>query len=719
MNRLACPRVSWPREVATDQIAAAMRLLASTAGTPTVLEALGERGVVEHRLHVPDGRRPSVVNQLRATMPGIGIESVEPEWPTFSLALELGLNTRRRALDVDRHEHVARALLHALGQHGRDEALLLQMMLTDRLGPAVIPTKIESLPNESFVKAMLSAPFVTPGPADTETRSAMRDKQSAPGWRVIGRIAVRAASVSRSRQLAVSVVNALRLAEAPGVQIKARSIPISRITRIRGHGRLRLNVDELALASAWPVGQTADLPIVRLGSRRLPAPAVVPRAGRVIGLSTWPGKERPLAISTEDSLRHLHLLGPTGTGKSTLLLNLIVQEIAAGRGVVVVDPKRDLITEVLKRVPEKRRDDVVLLDPTGDEFVVGINPLAGDRSTADVRADQLLEVLHGLYVANWGPRTSDILGAALLTLARIPGMSLVSVPLLLTNPAFRRRIVGLVNDPLGLDGFWAGFEAWSEGERTTAIAPVLNKLRPFLVRPNLRRIVGQPVPKFRFEQVFTGRKIVLIDLAKGQIGAEAASLLGALVMAHLWQAIQSRSAVPAHRRHAVNVYLDEFQDYLSLPTNLADALAQARGLGVGFTLAHQHLGQLSPSMKQAVLANARSRVCFQLGWDDAKLVSGTSSVLGAEDFESLDTYHFYAQLVAGGQVQAWCSGRSTRPGEPVGDDEKIRRQAREHFGTPLDDIDAAIENVLGNASGNVSKNPSGTPNDIGPRRRTT
>ena len=323
------------------------------------------------------------------------------------------------------------------------------------------------------------------------------------------------------------------------MHLSGRSVKPSTTQSLRGCARLRLNVSEIGTLCAWPIGPTADLPVGRLGSRRVPSPSGLPTTGRVIGESTWPGKERPLALSVEDSLRHLHVIGPTGTGKSTLLLGLIEQDMQAGRSVIVIEPKGDLIADVLARVPKERVGDVVLIDPTDRESVVGINGLAGSAGgSAELVADQLLNTFHGLYAAHWGPRTSDILMASLLTLARTPGMSLVVLPLLLGDPNFRRRIVGRLNDPIGLGPFWAQYEAWSDAERTAATAPVMNKLRPFLMRPSLRRIIGQTAPKFQICQVFTGRKIVLVNVAKGLMGAEAASLLGALVLSGLWQTAQ-------------------------------------------------------------------------------------------------------------------------------------------------------------------------------------
>ena len=708
-------RLSWPREITADQLATAMRLLASVGGTPLVIEALSQYGRVEHRLSVAEGRSAAVTTQLRASIPGLGIEAVSHEQPLpeFTRAIEVRLSTRRRAVLVDRAEMISRTVLTALAHVGRDEALLLQWQLAWPLPPSVVPSKIDSLPNESFWKAALAAPFGVAGPADAETKAALRVKKSEPGWRVVGRIAVRAASPTRQEQLIRGVLHALRTAEAPGVHLTGRSVKPAAVYSLGGRARLRLNVSEIASLCAWPIGSTTDLPVVRLGSRRLPPHSGLPISGRVIGESTWPGKERPLVLSVEDSLRHLHVIGPTGTGKSNLLLGLIEQDMKAGRSVVLIEPKGDLITDVLARVPKDRVSDVVLLDPTDQQAVVGINGLASNGGSSELVADQLLNTFHGLYAAHWGPRTSDILHASLLTLARTPGMSLVALPLLLGDANFRRRIVGGLNDPIGLGPFWAQYEAWSEAERISATAPVMNKLRPFLMRPSLRRVIGQADPKFDLRSVFTGRKILLVNVAKGLMGTEAASLLGALVLSGLWQTAQARAAIAREKRHPVMIYIDEFQDYLHLPTDLGDALAQARGLGIGFTLAHQHLAQLDPSMKAGVLANARSRICFQLGTDDAKGMANTSIVLGTEDFSSLGAFQFYSQMMNGGAVQPWCSGRSLPPTKATADVEAILAASRLRYASAISEIDDALQALVAGKRGV----PSLAGEDLAPKRR--
>ena len=720
-------RLCWPREIKPTELDAAMRLLSATGGTPLVVEALGRFGRVEHRLHIAEGRAPAVTTQLRQAIPGLGIEGISRDdanasLPVFQRAIELRLSTARRPIRTEQIEVTSSAVLTALAHVGQGEAVLLQWVLRSPLPPMTVPNKIEHLHNENVVKALVRAPFHAAGPADADTRSSMRDKRRASGWKAIGRIAVAASSRSRQEQLIRTVLYALRTVEAPGVQITAKSVRPSTVSAHGGRARVKVNTSEFAGLCAWPIGSTADLPVNRLGSRRLPAPAALPKSGRIIGASTWPGKERPLALSVDDSLRHLHVLGPTGVGKSTILLGLIEHDMNAGRSVVVIEPKGDLIQDILERIPTHRLGDVVVLDPTDHDAPVGLNPLATNGRSAELVADQLLATFHGLYAAHWGPRTSDILHASLLTLARTRGMSLPALPLLLGDPAFRRRLVGRVNDPLGLGPFWASFEAWSDAERTTAIAPVMNKLRPFLMRPSLRRVIGQATPKFDLRSVFTSRTILLVNLAKGAMGAEAASLLGALVLSGLWQQAQERSTIAREKRHPVFVYIDEFQDYLHLPTDLGDALAQARGLGIGFVLAHQHLAQLTPSMRAGVLANARSRICFQLAQDDAKVMAGTSTILGTEDFGSLGTYQFYAQLMAGGAVQPWCSGRSLPPSKKTSDRTAVAAASRQRYGTPAAEIDAALEQLVAAYQTRLGRTTTDAPSetrtdDLAPKRR--
>ena len=703
-------RLRWPREVKPEQVAQVFRLLATAAGTPVVIEAVGSPGAVEHRLALPVSRAGGVVDQLRAAIPGLSVEEVSTRPPLgASHAVELRLSTKRRPLRSDDLAGISRAILTALANLHGGEHLSIQWVLGRSLAATAIPNHLEGLGRESWLGALLMAPFGTPPQADVELRNAVRAKQAEAGWRAVGRVSVKAKTASRERQLIRAVVGALGSAEAPGVRFWVRRASVKRVRSATAGWRLplRLNATELATVSSWPIGLTGELPVSMIGSRLIAPSAAIPRKGRVVGTASFPGRARPVALSPVDSLRHLHLLGPTGVGKSTLLLNLITQDMQAGRAVVVIEPKSDLIASVLERIPPERVNDVVLVSP-GDSRPVGLNPLALHGRSPELVADQLLGLFHSLYAAHWGPRTHDIFGASLLTLARLPGMTLAALPLLLTNAGFRRQAVPRVADPIGLEPFWSGYEAWSEQQRAEAISPVMNKLRPLLLRPELRAILGQ-TSGFDLRQVFTERKILLVDLSKGLLGPETSALLGSLVISQLWQAILGRAAIPPERRHPVLVYVDEFQDYLHLPLDFSDALAQARGLGVGFALAHQYMHQLDPAMRSAVLANAQSRIAFRLPSEDARMIAAGSSI-DAEDFVSLGAFQCYAQLVAQGAIQPWCSLGTLPPGQPFSDSATIRAASRGRYGADRAVVEAELHQLLFGRRATDG-------NDLAPRRR--
>lgn len=704
-------RLHWPRRVEPEQLVSLARVVASWQ-LPVRVVAVGEKGRVEHYLGFRDSSRSGVLEQLHLVAPTLGVEPLaRVPLPAVDSAAALSVSTARRPLvatgpSID----VTRNLLAALAAASRGEAVVLEWRLLDRLAPRAVASKARLTP-ESWLKVVASAALGPPPPLDTDARSALKAKRALPGWRAVGSISARAATSQRRETLIRQVIKALRLEVGGGVELSARRIALKpgRIARSL-RPRIDLNLVELAALSGWPVGEIGDLPINRVGSKPLAVPAAVPRSGRTVGQATFPGRERAVALGIDDSLRHLHVLGPTGTGKSTLLLNLIAQDMGAGRGLVVIDPKGDLIDDVLARLPKSRVGDVVLLDPTDEEAVVGLNPLVAFGRSTELAADQLLAVFHNLYAASWGPRTQDILHASLLTLTRTRGATLVALPLLLTDPTFRRETVGRLKEPVVLEPFWAGFENWSEAERTAAIAPVLNKVRPFLLRSSLRAVLGQASPRFDVRQVFSERRVLLVNLAKGILGSEAAALLGSLVIAQLWQATLERAAIPPTKRHPVFIFIDEFQDYLHLPTDLADALAASRGLGVGLTLAHQHMHQLTPEMRSAVLANARSRVCFQLAPEDARLIAATASELEAEDFRELPAFEAYAQLVAAAASRTWFSVRTDPPPAHCSDPSTTARASRERWARTRAEVDAEIQQLV---------RPDRATGDIGSRPRSS
>lgn len=691
--------LTFPRGIKPEQVVAFTRSLSGLLppwwrrpfGSPVVVfEARADAGGIRHRLVAPAGAADYVLSQLWAALPGIRIEEEpgSPEPLRLTDALELRLSGHAQ-LRVDQPETTSAGLLATLQPLRDGEAAVVQWVVT--------PTTQKPLPAPSLSAVQVLFGGQSAQPQLSLQLAAERDKQAEPPVLAVGRLGVRASRPGRSRQLLRRLLGAMHRGTAPGVSFRRRWLPselaADRIERAAGpltRWPALLNARELAVFLGVPMRDT-QLPGLRAGAaRQLPASPDIPRTGRVLGRSTFPGTHRQLALSVPDSLRHLHVVGPTGTGKSTLLLNLIAADMAARRGVVVIDPKGDLVADVLARVPKCRAADVVLIDPTDSTRPVGFNLLAGANEAPDLVTDQVVSIFHHLFAAFWGPRTDDILRAALLTLAHEPGMTLAEVPLLLTDEGFRRRLLGRVDDYV-LEGFWGWYEALSPAERAQAIGPVLNKMRTFLLRRRLRNVIGQADSTFDMEAVLRDRKILLVSLAKGVLGEDAAALLGSCLVARLWQAVQARATLPPAERHPVFCHIDEFQDYLNLPTSLADVLAQARGYGLGLTLAHQHLAQLPPLVRQAVLANARSRVVFQTAASDAHLLAREfAPYLEASDLQGLGPFEAVVAAASGNRV---CppAGLATLPPPPVtGNGAAARSLSRQRYGRDLADVEQAM-----------------------------
>ena len=491
-------------------------------------------------------------------------------------------------------------------------------------------------------------------------------------------------ATSGTRQLRQRVVGALQLTRAPGVGFQRRLLPsglvrsrLDRLVQPAFGWPAILNASELACVLGWPIGNPTIEGVSYSGHRQLPPTSGTTirearSSSRVTGRATFPGSEGLLHLPEQAGLHHLHVLGPTGTGKSTFLANLALQDIAVGRGVVVIDPgaKGDLVRDIADRIPKHRQRDVVLLDPS-DEVPVGLNVLSA--SEPELAVDAVVHVFHELWAAHWGPRTADVLHHGLLTLARTPGMTLCELPPLLLNAGFRQRVLQqLGSDALGVGPFWGWYQALSDAERAAVVGPVLNKLRAFTQREAIRSVIGQD-GGIDLNTVIRERKVLLVNLASGTLGSETAQLLGALIMAKLWQAIAGRSAVVAAERRPVFVYIDEFQQTLRLPMDLTDALVQARGLGVGLVLAHQHLGQLTPAVKSSLLSNAGSRVVFGLrATDGAAMAKEMGSGITAEDLQGLPAYETYQSLhIVGGRSRP-ASARTLPLTPSLGSGERVR-----------------------------------------------
>ena len=679
------------------------RILADASLGRVVLELRASGGQAVWAVGSRVGER--LVSVVRELVPGCRVSrgfsrrAVDQAVVVSARPVGAGLATERLAA-------VVRAVLAALAVTAEGEELVVQLQLGRRFSPQTLG-RVEP---QGWLELLGLVPIPS---LSGERGRRMRAQVGRHRAAVCLRLGVRAASPLRQRVLLQGLLGALRLVEGPGVRLRARTEHPAKLNGVRRPWRagLELGAEEIVAMAGWPVGE-GTLPATPSAHPRVLPLAAARETQRAFATGVADQAGERLGISIGDALYHTVLLGPTGAGKSTALAHLALADIHAGRGVLLIDPKTDLVADILARIPEQRRDDVVVIDPTSSR-PVGINPLArtqmarsapsssgggvpGGGASPELVADTVLATFKGVFAESWGVRVEQVLAAALVTLARTPEATLVDLPLVLTNAAYRQRLIAASGaDPLGTGQFWAAYEALSEAQRQQWVGPVLTRLQPFLIRPHLRATLGQAAPSFDLGEVFTRRRIVLVGLNKGVLGAESARLLGSLLVGQLWPLILARAAVEPSRRHVVSVFNDEVQDYLSLPGSLADALAQARSLGAAFHLAHQYRGQLPAALKAGIDANARNKIIFSLSAADAAELARQAIGLEAADFQLLPRFGVYARTMHHGRENPWCQATTLPPTPPTQDALALRAASQARYGQDTAQVEAALLARLG------------------------
>ncbi|RPA65838.1 type IV secretory system conjugative DNA transfer family protein [Gordonia oryzae] len=709
----------WPQPLPETTAFGLLRHFAARTHAPQlILEARADVTGVEYLIGSQLRHRAAVRRAVEQLVDGAIVTSFDTaDREHVTTARRVQLSTSLRQLEPVDAVASHRSILHALTAVGKGEQLTIQIVLGPRHHPQSPPQTLMR-DNQPTVSKLIHGVLSENRP---DAKQALTHKLGQHAFTAAVRLGAKAGTAERRKVLLTGLSAAIGTTEAPDVRIMLRQENSARVNTPRASWSMftpsqRLTVTEVARLSGWPIADRDEhfpgQPPIHPRPVR-PSNALT-QGVRVVAEASAPGAHGTIGYNVTDALRHTWVIGPNGVGKSTLLLNLIIQDLEADRPVVVIEPK-DLIADLLARIPEKRQGDIVVLD-LFDEAPVGINPLDAQNRhgrSPEVVADALFGTLKAIWGDGLGPRSADILRNCLDLLARRDDASLVMLPLLLTNPGFRRRLTRGVmeSDPFAAGPFWQWFDSLSPEATATTIAPLSNKLRPLLSRP-LRDVLAQQHPKFNVRQALSEKKVLLVPLQKGVVGPENAQLLGALVVAELWQAIRERVGTPEDQRDPVMIYIDEVQDYLRLPTDLGDALATARSLRAGFHLAHQYEKQLPSSMLDAFRNNARSRVCFQLQAGDAKEMVAGQSVLTVEDFTRLPAHHIYASLVRDNAVQPWASGATNPAPATSSDPAAIRRRSRDRYGQPLADIEASFTALIEGAQHTTDADDIG-----GPRRR--
>jgi len=352
------------------------------------------------------------------------------------------------------------------------------------------------------------------------------------------------------------------------------------------------------------------------------------------------GGERRLWLSAQARLQHLHIIGRTGTGKTTLMHNLLAQDIFTGHGTALLDPHGDLAFDILDAVPPARTRNVIYFNPSDLDRPVGFNPLSNvPMEQRAVAADDILSAFKHQWSDSWGPRLEHILFNAVRLLLDMPRASLLAIPRLLTDNAYRKRVLQHASDPVNI-AFWKNeFDSWNDRYRTEAIAPVLNKVNRFLSAPAIRNCLGQTKHTIDLRRVMDDGQLFIANLSKGRLGEGHANLLGGLLVSSFQLAAQSRTDLIEEERRPFYLYADEFQNYTS--KGFATILSEARKFGLGLTIAHQYLDQLPDDIRSAILGNTGSTIAFRIGGEDAQALAREFD--NRQESEFIETERFTAQ----------------------------------------------------------------------------
>jgi len=480
-----------------------------------------------------------------------------------------------------------------------------------------------------------------------------------------------------------------------------------------------MSTGEIASLFHFPLPSTGTPNILWRGSKVAPSPPDLPGSGVLLGVNQYRGIETPIYLSDSDRRRHMYLIGQTGTGKTTLFLNMIVQDIAAGRGVGVVDPHGDLIEDILLRIPPHRHQDVILFDPRDTDYPLGFNILeAKDPAQKDLVVNEVVQILQKLAARlnpeSIGPMFEHYLRNSLLALAEDPEATLIDVPRMFVDDDFRKAVLAKNINPT-VRQFWDKEFAQSQRGQLSAdmLSYVISKLGRFISNEVVRNIIGQARSSFDVRAIMDEKKILLCNLSKGQLGDINSDLLGFVLVSKIQIAALSRANVAEEARPDFYLYLDEFQNFTT--DSIATILSEARKYRLNLHLAHQFTQQLDEAIRDAVFGNVGTIVSYRVGVEDAELLAKQFAPVFSEyDLTNLRRFTGIVRLLANATPQRPFSLSILPPMKEVDSQgrEAIRAMSRQSFGRPRSRVQAEImDRFQANVQRNRPKGPEGADSD--------
>ncbi|WP_440220888.1 TraM recognition domain-containing protein [Dietzia sp. MNB45] len=659
-------KLTFPSDLAQAQVESWLRSMSAVAPTGVrrvsgvdsiVFETLADTRGISHYLHIPSLQSEYVIAQLRAAVPSIDYELLKaaPNPWYFDYGVEVGMNYPDRPLVIKSAKDFAGRLLASMVGIGKGERVLVQLVVspTPRLKRPVAEQQLTST-SASMLRVLVGANQATRD--EKAFRSQKLDDQN---YAVSIRVATAAKGLPRAKGLAGNVITALKAENIGPAAFGARKVPVEKLNRainMRGTPRratAQLMVSELVALIGYPI----DLPYVpgldRRSTRHLPAPESVPREGRVIGTSTMPGNERPIAMDYRAAVQHAYVSGSTTTGKTTVLVNLLAQDFANGCGAIVIEYDGNLIERGLRQVPPHRAQDVVVVDFKNKDRHLGLNLLEIEEPGSV--ASRLVSIFEKVYSdSGRSVMLRKYINYAVRAMGDTPGLTVGDlVPYL--NPSTPRETAWAksVDSNIKDSEIKSFMDAWrsqaskKSGDAIREIAPLLNRMWEFMLPVQTRYMLSQSKSTFNPTEIIEKNKLLFVNLAG--VDAQVAEITGTLLLGVMWDA-----AKRSHPEKPNFLVADEFQMFSHLNDEFIDMLATARKRNLGLVLATQYIDRLERKMQDAIGTNCRTKLVFQSG-------PGASQVhvrdfadpsIKAEHIQNLATYHAIGRVVTDAGVSA-------------------------------------------------------------------
>jgi len=401
--------------------------------------------------------------------------------------------------------------------------------------------------------------------------------------------------------------------------------------------------------------------------------------------------KKRFGIKEKNRRGHMYIIGKTGTGKTTLIENMIISDIKAGNGLAVIDPHGDLAEDLLNFIPKRRIEETIYFNPSNLDYPIAFNPLEKvDRDHHHLVASGLISVFKKIWHEFWGPRMEHILRHAILALLEYPASTLLDLPLILVDKDFRKKVLEKVTNSQVRDFWLTEFERYSNYFRSEAISPIQNKVGQFIVSPLIRNIVGQPKSSFNFRKIIDEGNIFIANLSKGKIGEDNCALLGAMIVTKIELSALSRGDIPEQKRKSFYLYVDEIHNFLTL--SFADILSEARKYGLYLILTHQYIEQLDEEIRSAIFGNVGTLITFRVGARDAQFLKNEfSPVFDETDLINLPNYHIYLRLMINGVTSRPFSAVTLPPPEvKTSHKATVIETSRMRFGRPRAEVEREI-----------------------------